>query len=266
MSKDYNDALERAIRKSKEFLKRSNDVQTGKIKPPAAYKTQKQIEAWKRGYINRYAKTEKIVEKMSEEMRLANISVRSRIRKTMIRMYGDESKAVLNILDKNGRYNMVAPKDSQIRALLNKRSKSFDKVAFSNMSDASAVRQRLRDELAAGIQNNESTEKLIGRIRKVADVSEGRATTILRTEMTRVQGQAQMDVCQEYYELTGIKPKKRWHCTFHNSRDSHIALNMVTIDFDEAFGNGLMYPGDPDAPASEIVNCQCFLEVIADGD
>lgn len=48
-----------------------------------------------------------------------------------------------------------------------------------------------------------------------------------------------------------------------NTRDSHAALNGVVIAENEKFrtiwGNELRYPGDPSAPAKEIINCHCVL-------
>jgi hypothetical protein len=33
-------------------------------------------------------------------------------------------------------------------------------------------------------------------------------------------------------------------------------------ELDEPFSIGLQYPAEPDAPASEVVNCGCFLDII----
>ena len=40
ISKEYNDALQAAMKKSREYFKRANDVDKGKIKPPPGMKTQ----------------------------------------------------------------------------------------------------------------------------------------------------------------------------------------------------------------------------------
>ena len=47
IQKEYNDALERALKKNKEYFKTVEAVQNGKIKPPSGLRTDAQIEeAW----------------------------------------------------------------------------------------------------------------------------------------------------------------------------------------------------------------------------
>ncbi len=57
----------------------------------------------------------------------------------------------------------------------------------------------------------------------------------------------------------GINVKRRWSTRMVNSRETHIALNGKTVGMDENFvtiaGNVLRYPGDPTAPAAEVINC-----------
>lgn len=58
----------------------------------------------------------------------------------------------------------------------------------------------------------------------------------------------------------GFGVKKVWKATLDNrTRDSHIALDGVSIPINERFGNGLQKPRDPDGSLAEICNCRCRL-------
>lgn len=63
-------------------------------------------------------------------------------------------------------------------------------------------------------------------------------------------------------DLAGLTGYKTWHCMFRNSRDSHMDADLQTVPVDEPFvlenGEG-MYPGDPDLPPEEAINCQCWV-------
>lgn len=262
MQKAYNDALETAIRKSKEFYKKVDAVNSGKIPVPSGLKTQKQIEAWRRGYLQRAEKTEKVVESIVEEMRLAGLKTRKVVQAMIAKLYGAESKATIAILDKSGKYGLTAPTSAQINVLLRKSATVFEKIALQHLGQSGNATQKLRKSLATGISKGESTEQLLKRIQDITGTKESDAMRILRTEKTRVCGQAQQEMCEEYYKLSGKKPRKRWICTFRNSRDWHISLHRETVDYDEPFSNGLMYPGDPNGGAEEVINCMCFMEVL----
>lgn len=83
-----------------------------------------------------------------------------------------------------------------------------------------------------------------------------------QTERTRIQSQARAEALHKAAEM-GIITTKEWSARMRNTRDSHAALNGVAIPEDEKFrtiwGNELRYPGDPSAPAAEIINCHCVL-------
>ena len=64
----------------------------------------------------------------------------------------------------------------------------------------------------------------------------------------------------------GIRMKKRWIATLDGrTRDSHRKLHGKTVDVDEKFPNGLMFPGDPRGDAKELYQCRCDMVAIVEG-
>lgn len=268
VSKEYNDALAAAIRKNREFLKRAKDVQSGKIKPPAAYTTEKQIEAWKRGYMRRAAEKSSVVEGIAKEMQAAGVKTRKRIQQTMGRIYADARANVTKLLDKVVPANLpeMTRKQAEILLYRNGLAGSFSKIALNNLGSDAKVTKRLRNELAQAIIKGEGDDKIIERIRKVTGMELGDAMRVLRTERTHIESLAMQDTAMEHYRATGARPRKKWICAFHNSRDSHIKMHGQTVFIDEDFtlpsGAPISYPGDSRAGAAEVCNCQCRMEVL----
>jgi len=52
---------------------------------------------------------------------------------------------------------------------------------------------------------------------------------------------------------------KTWRVNSRNPRDTHAALNGVTVGLHERFPNGALWPGDPTLPIEERANCQCSV-------
>ena len=243
-------------------------MESGKIKPPSTLKTEKQIEAWKRGYMRRAAEKSGVVEKIAGEMQAAGVKTRKRIQETLTRIYQKARENVVKLLNRTIPSDLPEMTRKQIEILLyrNGHAGSFSRIAFQNMGSNAKVTKRLRNEFAQALRRGESDEEIIARIRKVTGMEESDAKRVLVTERTHIENLAAQDAAMEHYRKTGRKAQKRWVCTFHNSRDTHKAMHGQTVDIDEDFtlpsGKPISYPGDSRAGAAEVCNCRCYMEII----
>jgi hypothetical protein len=94
-----------------------------------------------------------------------------------------------------------------------------------------------------------------------------RAETIARTEGLRAVSQARQEAFEQVIEQAGIPEDKVirvWRSPLDDrTRDTHRAMNGqqrgLRVPFASPSGARLMFPGDPNAPAREVINCRCVL-------
>ena len=70
-----------------------------------------------------------------------------------------------------------------------------------------------------------------------------------------------MEACRQN-KKPGQNVFKTWQCTSGNPRASHAAMNGETVQYDEPFSNGAMWPGDIDnLDVEEVANCHCIIVI-----
>src|SRR5690606_6134093 len=88
-----------------------------------------------------------------------------------------------------------------------------------------------------------------------------RGETIARTEAMASLHASQMEAYRQAIDTGAVARqdvRRVWVSTRDNRvRDSHRAMDGESVGLDEAYSNGLMYPGDPNGPVSETANCRC---------
>lgn len=137
--------------------------------------------------------------------------------------------------------------------------------AYDKAKDAKYVSDEILKSLKDGIKKGESVPNLSKRVRSTSNKSKNSAKLIARTETTRYQNTARLDSFDNAEKL-GIRINKQWYATEDSrTRDSHAALHGETVGQNDAFSNGMEYPGDPSGGASEVCNCRCVLRPIVLG-
>ena len=258
----YNAALKKALADQKSFLKKIADVDSGKIKPPAFYDTPEKILAWRQGFTRELLRKEKVIAGIKEQLDTAGAKAAPVIRDAMADVYAVNRTFTADGLASQANITFAQYDKRQIDVILKNTESPFSKIAYKSMGSNPAIRRRLQNEMAQATINGESQRDIVKRIRAVTGQSKYQATRVAQTERTRIQSQARSDTLTEA-EALGVKTTKEWSARMVNTRDTHAALDGKVIPSDEPFvtidGNRLMYPGDPNAPAGEVISCHCVM-------
>lgn len=115
------------------------------------------------------------------------------------------------------------------------------------------INQVLEQAIANGWGVDQTVKEL-----ETANLTKVRARTIVRTETVRATNFTQLAAADdEDYEV-----EKTW-IAIEDKRTrvshSHAGVDGEVRDLYEPFGNGLMFPGDPEGGAAEVCNCRCTL-------
>lgn len=260
----YGEALKKAIRMNRRFLQKIRDIDSGKIQPPNYYNTPELIKKWREGYIRELMRQEHVLESIEQQIRDAGGKVEPEIKKALAEIYAVNANYTATKLtafggvEAAGKSLITGVTRRQAAIIFRDTQPMFSKIAFRNLVEAPAVIRRLQNEMVQATLLGESQEKIIRRIRAVMDNSAANARRIAQTERTRLQSQARADQLHEAAQM-GVRITKTWSTRMVNSRDSHKLLNNKTINEDEKFhtiwNHDLAYPGDPSAPAEEVINC-----------
>ncbi len=96
-----------------------------------------------------------------------------------------------------------------------------------------------------------------------------RAEAIARTESMAALHEAQKQSIEQAIESGAVAPESvsmTWRTMKRDkrTRQSHKEMEGQTVKYGEMFttglGNELAYPGDPNGPAEDVINCRCWLE------
>lgn len=157
-------------------------------------------------------------------------------------------------------------------ARLAEQESPFTKLSLDNLGNPEIIRRQLQVEIEKHIRAKEASSGLVERIRKVAGTSLARAKATAQTEKTRaLNGTRISDAIRQYQKdydkaVKGHRkrpelPKFQWinPRMAKEPRHEHVAISGNVRPVGEEFLPSLRYPGDPQAPASQTVNCHCYV-------
>jgi len=134
--------------------------------------------------------------------------------------------------------------------------KFIERKAFKFAHEVnSTTKSKLRKTLSEGVKEGEGVKELSERVSEVFRIRRGAETErIARTEVLSASNEADL----ESYIQSGVVEKKEWLATLDDRvRPWHAEMDGEVAKVGEKFSNGMMFPGDPSAPADDTINCRC---------
>lgn len=211
----------------------------------------------------KYERLQKIEEKVAKAINVVNNDAVKQVNQSVLEMYKvnyDFSAKELGVLLAISLPNS-APK-SEVKKEVAQEQSPLNELAVDNVKDISDLRRRVSQSFVSGIMAGENANKLIKRLQKVAELKLSDITRIARTQTTRVENLARIDVYKEVASQ-GYEIVKEWVAVVDSrTRDAHKKADGQRVPIDEPFivnGEKLMYPGDPNGSAENIINCRCTM-------
>lgn len=269
LRKVYGQAAKDVRRELAKFQQRHNaksaellqQVQAGKI-------TMQDYKAWLRGQVFQGAQWQQKLKSITSVYVDADKKARQMLGGTMQNVFTESANYTAFEIEKgfNGGVSFQLYDHSTVQRLIREKPQMLPKWKIHEKKDYVWNRQRVENTITQGIIQGRSidaiAESLCG---ELSTSNAGKMRLFARTAMTGAQNAGRVERMQEADEQYGIKSQKQWlSCGDKLVRDTHIALNGVTVDYDKPFivphdGRKINYPGDPTAEPDLVYNCRCTL-------
>ena len=180
--------------------------------------------------------------------------------------------AFLNGLNTGAEHGQTLLNKKSVKEISDKVKRAFslwiDNYGLELCKDINnTTKKKLRKALSESIVEGEDLRNQVNKLIEVADGlfdddKKVRATLIARTESCSTMNAGS----NELYRAEGINYKEWISVQDDRTRDSHLLMDGTVIPITDKFevpatsqseGAFMEYPGDPSAPAGQVVNCRC---------
>ena len=252
--KDMAKRLEKKLAAyERELIQWQKDLKAGK-------RTEKEFKAWKSARCADLGRTQGLTEALANDLVQADQRATEHIRSALPAVYAEN----YNYGSYQVQQGRVVPTfalydEGTVANLLDEDKQLLPAPRVNIPKDMSWNASHVRSALTQSFLTGESIPDMAKRLRGVADMNARSAIRIARTAITGTENRARVDSYVSANDM-GIQCEKQWMAALDGrTRDSHRALDGEHVKPDEVFDNGCRFPGDPQAPASEVYNCRCTL-------
>lgn len=263
----YGDALRRAVRKLARFFRLWEEREKQALPEYITAAGEEYEQRWRESTLTQLVDEERVRETVSHEMGIAGLAASALIYAAMPKVSKINRDYTLNVAEavaaKYGRKVTLPHKTlEELRVLYDSEVPPFSRMAYTRMGQDKQAMERMRREMHQATVRREPPKDILRRLMRVTDMEYSAARRVAQTEGNRVMSEARYQACEEA-AANGIIYINEWSARMVNTRESHAALNRTTRRQGETWvtiwGNELRFPGDPMAPAREVINCHCVL-------
>lgn len=258
--------LEKALQKqySQEFAKLKKAIRES-VGDMSLDKSLTPIERYNQA--QKYNRLNKIEENIATQINKLNRLAINQVNKDLVNVYKTnygsaiDTLSVLLAVAIPNKYSKT-PTSSDAKDEIKDDTSPFDTLALDNIKDIDELRRSVNRQFITSIMQGEDTNKLIARVQKVTEMKLSDIVRIARTQTTRIENKARVDA-YSVGEKMGYEMVKEWVAVGDDrTRDAHLHANGQVVPLDQPFivdGEELMYPGDINGSAGNVINCRCTM-------
>lgn len=230
--------------------------------------TPEQYRQWRLSQMARGSRFEALRDTLAERMTQANEVAAAYINDATPGVYAlNRNYAAYTIEKVGGNVGFTLFDDATVRRLVVDQPDLMpyypEKRAIQRGIDLAWGKRQIAAQVTSGILRGQSIPDIAKDLQiEIPSMNHDSAVRAARTAVTGAQNGGRLASYKAASDM-GIKVRKRWVATKDTrTRSSHARLDGETVDWDKPFSNGLMFPGDPSGPGSEVYNCRCTMRTV----
>ena len=129
------------------------------------------------------------------------------------------------------------------------------------------MRSRMKKVIEQGVKEGLTPAQLAKRLKTRFDLTAGASTNIARTETTAITNGARFELFKaergrkKYWITAGDERVRTDHVTFGSMAPQKMSFNYAPV---VGSSGKLRYPGDSEAPASQVCGCRCIIALLGE--
>lgn len=204
--------------------------------------------------MNKYDRLDKLTKQVTEVLNNTNKMAQRFVNNSMVNVYKNAYNTNAEAL------GFAILDNTAVKKVLKHEVNPF--TAINSLKDKTAIQNKLKGDLLTGILQGDSIPQIAMRLKHTSEQYLNDAVKVARTETTRVENSAHLDVGQAG-KKKGFNMWKRWVATADpRTREAHALADGQEVPIDEPFivgGEELMYPGDLAGSPENVINCRCTM-------